>query len=91
MQKTKSEAPPLVNLKDFSISALLGALPGASVSANVILSTIKRCFPEKLPSAECRKNMQAMIPSYYEDLPQPEMARRQQALSEQAFVLLDCL
>ena len=91
IHKTKSEAPPLVNLKDFSISALLGASPGASVSANVILNIIKRCFPEKLASEEGRKNMQAMIPSYDEDLSQPEMASRQQALSEQAFASLDCL
>ena len=76
---------------DNSISALLGASPGASVSANVILNIIKRCFPEKLASEEGRKNMQAMIPSYDEDLSQPEMASRQQALSEQAFASLDCL
>ena len=76
---------------DNSLSALLGASPGASVSANVILNIIKRCFPEKLASEKGRKNMQAMIPSYDEDLSQPEMASRQQALSEEAFASLDCL
>jgi hypothetical protein len=53
----------------------------------VILNIIKRCFPEKLPSAEGRKNMQVMIPSYDEHLSQTEMASRQQALSEEAFPL----
>ena len=35
-----------------SISALLGASPGASVSVNIVLEVIKKCFPALLASPE---------------------------------------
>lgn len=70
---------------DQSISALLGASPGASVSTNIMLEVIKRCFADRLATKEGHANMKAMIPSYDEDLTQPEMAARQRELSEEAF------
>jgi len=76
---------------DRSISALLGASPGASVSSNIILDVIKRCFGETLQSEEGHQRMKAMIPSFDEDLSEPSMATRQCELSEFAFQSLNCI
>mgnify|MGYP006080203587 CR=1 FL=1 len=76
---------------DKSISALLGASPGASVSTNIILEVIKKCFADRLATPEGHANMKKMIPSYDEDLSQPELADRQRELSETAFKSLNLI
>lgn len=75
----------VLSAADKSMSALLGASPGASVSTNIIVEVIKKCFSDTLATEEGHKNMKEMVPSYDEDLTQPEMASRQRQLSEQAF------
>ena len=77
--------------EDRSISALLGASPGASVSTNIILEVIKRCFADTLKTEAGHKNMKAMVPSYDEDLRNAELAPKQRELSEQAFQSLNCI
>jgi len=67
-----------------SLSALLGASPGASVSTNIIVEIIKKCFADKLADESCRERMKAMIPSYDEDLTPAEKAERQKTLSQEA-------
>jgi len=57
-----------------TISALLGASPGASVSVNIVLEVVKSCFPQLLKSAEGQARMKAMIPTYDLDLKQPQHA-----------------
>ncbi len=59
-----------------TISALLGASPGASVSVNIVLEVIKKCFPHLLASPEGHARMKEMIPTYDEDIKLPEMAER---------------
>jgi malate dehydrogenase (quinone) len=59
---------------DKTISALLGASPGASVSVNIVLDVIKRCFPQLLESAEGKARMKEMIPTYDVDIKLPENA-----------------
>ncbi|MEC8614202.1 MAG: malate dehydrogenase (quinone) [Verrucomicrobiota bacterium] len=81
----------VLTTKDLSLSTLLGASPGASVSTNIILEVIKRCFADSLETAEGYARMKAMIPSFDEDLTQPEMAARQRELSEEAFKTLNCI
>lgn len=76
---------------DKSISALLGASPGASVSTNIILEVIKKCFGEHLKTEEGHKRMKAMIPSYDVNLIDPNMADRQRSLSEEAFKSLNLI
>jgi len=76
---------------DKSISALLGASPGASVSTNIILEIIKKCFANTLQTTEGHNRMKAMIPSYDEDLRAPEHAPRQRQLSEEAFKSLNLI
>lgn len=57
-----------------TISALLGASPGASVSVNIVLDVIKKCFPHLLESAEQRGRLKEMIPGWDIDLKQPHNA-----------------
>ena len=54
--------------EDLSISALLGASPGASVSTQVMLECIQRCLPELLESEEGKSRMSEMIPNWDQDL-----------------------
>ncbi|MES2570765.1 MAG: malate:quinone oxidoreductase, partial [Verrucomicrobiota bacterium] len=65
-----------------TLSALLGASPGASVSVNIILEVIKKCFPHLLDKAEARKRMNIMIPTWNEDLRIPAQAARFRTVSE---------
>jgi malate dehydrogenase (quinone) len=81
----------VLTTKDLSLSSLLGASPGASVSTNIILEVIKRCFADSLLTPEGHARMKAMVPSYDEDLTKPEMAARQRELSEEAFKNLNCI
>ena len=50
-----------------TISALLGASPGASVSVNVMLQVIEKCFPH-LVKGEHLDTLLSLIPSYNRDL-----------------------
>lgn len=70
---------------DKSMSALLGASPGASVSTNIILEVVKKCFSDRLATPEGHAIMKEMIPSYDEDLTKPSLSQRQKELSQQAF------
>ena len=57
-----------------TISALLGASPGASVCVNIVLEVIKMCFPQLLQSPEGKARMKAMIPTYDVDIKIPQNA-----------------
>jgi len=59
-----------------SLSALLGASPGASVSVNIALDVIKHCLPQLLATNEGTVRLKAMIPTYDEDTKLPENAKR---------------
>jgi malate dehydrogenase (quinone) len=59
---------------DRSLTALLGASPGASVSANIALEVIKTCLPHLLACADGHERMRQMIPTFDEDLKQPRNA-----------------
>jgi malate dehydrogenase (quinone) len=60
--------------QDRTISALLGASPGASVSVHIVLEVIQKCFPELLASPEGKARMKEMIPTYDVDIKRPENA-----------------
>ena len=61
----------VVTAPDGSLAALLGASPGASVSAHIALQIIQTCFPEKLRTTDGHARMQAMIPTFDLDLASP--------------------
>ncbi len=71
-----------------SISALLGASPGASVSVNIVLEVIRKCFPALLASPEGHARMKAMIPTFDLDIKLPENAEQFREYSERADVIL---
>jgi malate dehydrogenase (quinone) len=62
--------------EDRSISALLGASPGASVSVNIVLEIVKKCFPQLLATREGQATMSDMIPTWNFDPALPENAER---------------
>ena len=67
-----------------TISALLGASPGASVSTNIILEIVQKCFADELATPEGHARMKAMVPTFDEDLIPDEMADRQRETAHQA-------
>lgn len=70
--------------EDLSMSALLGASPGASVSTKVMLECVQRCFPELLESSEGRERMSEMIPNWDEDLKTESASERFRELHDKA-------
>ena len=73
---------------DRSISALLGASPGASVCVNIALEIVKNCFPQLLATPEGSARMKEMIPIYDEDIKLPEKADRYREVSRRANEIL---
>jgi malate dehydrogenase (quinone) len=71
----------VITNSDRSISALLGASPGASVSVSIVLDVVKLCFPNLLESPEGHARMKAMIPTWDEDLKKPEAEARYREVS----------
>jgi len=67
-----------------SISALLGASPGASVSTNIILQIVKQCFASELSTDSGRQRMAQMVPTFDEDLIPAASAARQREIATQA-------
>lgn len=64
----------VVTAADGTLAALLGASPGASVSAHIALQVIRACFPEKLRTPDGYARMKAMLPTFDLDLGQPAAA-----------------
>lgn len=67
-----------------TISALLGASPGASVSTNIILQIVKRCFAQTLETEDGARRMKEMLPAYNVDLIDAANAESQKQWSDQA-------
>jgi malate dehydrogenase (quinone) len=65
---------------DKSISALLGASPGASVSVDIVLKVIKECFPHLISSPR----MTEIVPTYGTDYRAPDKASKFNELALQA-------
>jgi malate dehydrogenase (quinone) len=58
----------VVTSADGSISALLGASPGASTSVPIMIHLIERCFKDHVKSTNWQKKLKQMIPSYGQSL-----------------------
>lgn len=80
IKKTDGEAgivhygTEVVTNEDRSISALLGASPGASVCVHIVVEVIEKCFPQLVQSEAGAAQLKAMIPSWGVDIKQPENA-----------------
>jgi malate dehydrogenase (quinone) len=65
----------VVTSTDGTIAGLLGASPGASTAASIMLSLLKTCFPDRMP--EWEPALRELIPSYGETLnPRPDVAAK---------------
>jgi malate dehydrogenase (quinone) len=64
----------IVTNRRHTLAALLGASPGASISAHLMLGVIRDCLPGLLESPEGRERMQAIMPGYDRDLARREHA-----------------
>ena len=58
----------VISAADGSLSALLGASPGASTTVQTMISVIENCFADRMQSEEWQEKMQAMVPSYGKSL-----------------------
>lgn len=58
----------IVSSADGSIAGLLGASPGASVSVQVMLNVLERCFAERIKTSSWQQKIKVLIPSYGESL-----------------------
>ncbi len=47
-----------------SLSALLGASPGASTAVSIMLDVLSKCFPKQMKQKDWKTKLQALIPSY---------------------------
>ncbi|TCM58326.1 malate dehydrogenase (quinone) [Rhizobium sp. PP-F2F-G48] len=54
----------IVASADGTITALLGASPGASTAAPIMLDVLKKVFAERLATPEWQAKVKAMVPSY---------------------------
>ncbi len=90
IKKTDGEAgivhygTEVITDSECTISALLGASPGASVCVHIVLEVIKKCFPDLVNSPESRARLKEMIPTFDVDIKLPENAAFFQAHSDQA-------
>lgn len=80
IKKTDGEAgivhygTEILTNSDRSLSALLGASPGASVSVNIALGVIKDCFPNLMSSPDGKARLKKMIPVWDENIKHPDNA-----------------
>ena len=61
---------------DKSMSALLGASPGASVCVNIVMEVIKTSFPRLFEGEAAQQRLRELIPTYGVDYRLPENAAR---------------
>lgn len=54
----------VISSKDGSITCLLGASPGASTAAYIMLEVLEKAFPEIVNSEECKKKLKDIVPTY---------------------------
>ncbi len=58
----------IVTSRDGTLASLLGASPGASTSVQAMVEVIERCFKAQMKTAEWKRKLKDMIPSYGESL-----------------------
>lgn len=70
----------IVGSDDNSLVALLGASPGASTAASIMIDLIERCFSDEIEHAGWAGRLESMIPSYGRSLiDDAELCRRVRA------------
>lgn len=78
----------IVTSQDGSMSALLGASPGASTSVSAMLNLMKQCFPDLMKN-DWNDAIKTMIPSYGEDLAQADLIEASRARTTKVLKILE--
>lgn len=78
----------IVTSQDGTMSALLGASPGASTSVSAMLNLMKQCFPDLMKN-NWNEAIKEMIPSYGKDLAQAELVEASRARTTKVLKILD--
>ncbi len=79
----------VITNQERTLSTLLGASPGASVSVHIVLEVIKHCFAPWLETAEGQNRIKEMIPSFGQDMKRPENAERFREITRRVDALLE--
>lgn len=58
----------VVTKADGSLAVLLGASPGASTAASIMLDLLNRCFKEEIQTPQWQEKLRQMVPSYGQSL-----------------------
>ncbi len=58
----------MVSSEDGTLTALLGASPGASTSVSIMLNLLTKMFPNEMEGKDWIRGIKKMIPSYGESL-----------------------
>jgi len=58
----------VVTSADGTLAALLGASPGASITAKIMIEVIEKCFAEQVKNDGWEEKIKTMVPSYQESL-----------------------
>src|SRR5690606_22207092 len=78
----------VVTSADGSLSALLGASPGASTAVSVMLDVLERCFPEQMKLESWKDKLEHLIPSFGLSLAKnPELAASMRSRSAEILAL----
>ena len=54
----------VVSAADGSLAALLGASPGASTTVSIMMTLMKKCFPNQFTSEDWQTKIKQMVPSF---------------------------
>ena len=60
----------VVSAADGSLAALLGASPGASTTVSIMMTLMKKCFPDQFASESWQSKIKEMVPSFGQSLAQ---------------------
>jgi len=58
----------VVASSDGSLSALLGASPGASTAVSIILEVLEKCFTDKMQTTAWKEKLAEIVPAYGKNL-----------------------
>ena len=81
----------VINSRDGSITALLGASPGASVAVSIMLKVLNTSFTEKMKSPEWQKKLDEMIPFWNRKLREHESEFKSVQAESSKLLKLDVL
>ena len=80
----------VVTKADGTLAVLLGASPGASTAASIMIDLVGRCFKGKAETPEWQEKLKQMVPSYGQQLnSQPELLEEIRIYTSQVLKLVN--